>query len=110
MQEDVANFIRGFIFYCTNKPSNMKWGLYHPLPVPSHPCESITIDFVGGLPTIKKGHDYLLWLVDKFNKMCIFITCKKSIKEKEAAKLFFKHVRVYFGITRSIISDRDQIS
>jgi hypothetical protein len=29
------------------------------------------MDFVGGLPMSKRGHDYLYVVVDMFNKMCI---------------------------------------
>ena len=36
------------------------------------------IDFVGGLPMSKIGHDYLYVIVDRFNKMCILMPCKKK--------------------------------
>ena len=65
------------------------------------------MDFMGGLPTTRKGHDYLFVVVDRFNKMCILMPCKKTINGKEATNLFFKHVLVHFGIPRSIILDRD---
>lgn len=69
MQEQLARFISGCMLYCTNKPSNSKQGLYHSLPIPTRPWESISLDFVRGLPTTRKGHDYLLVVVDRFNKM-----------------------------------------
>ena len=37
------------------------------------------MDFVGGLPLSKRGHDYLYVVVDRFNKMCILIPCKMKI-------------------------------
>jgi hypothetical protein len=79
MQEDVARYIIGCILCCTSKPSNRKQGLYHLLHVPTRPWESISMDFVGGLPTTKKGHDYLFMVVDRFSKMCILMPCKKTI-------------------------------
>ena len=43
---------------CICKPTNRKLGLYTPLPVPSHPWKSISLDFVGGFLMPKMGHDY----------------------------------------------------
>ena len=63
-----------------SKSSNRKLGLYTPLPVPSHPWESVSMDFVGGFPKSRKSHDYLYVIVDRFNKMCILIPCNKQIK------------------------------
>ena len=55
----------------TSKPSNRKLCLYTPLSVPSCPRESVSMDFVGGLPMSRKGHDYLYVVVDRFSKVCI---------------------------------------
>ena len=45
--------------------------------------------------------------MDRFNKMCILIPCKKTVIGQEAASLFFTYVWVHFGLPTSIISDRD---
>jgi len=89
------------------KPNNKKLGLYTPLPVPSDPWESVTMDFIGALPKSRKGHDYLYVFVDRFSKMCILIPCNKQITIEQTVKLFFQHVCVHFGLPTSIISDRD---
>jgi hypothetical protein len=47
--------------------------------------------FVGGLPTTKKGHDYLFVVVDRFKKMCILIPHEKTIKGQEATNMFYEH-------------------
>ena len=72
-----------------SKLNNRKLSLYTPLPVPSHTWESVSMDFVGGLPKSRKGHDYLYVIVDKFNKMCILIPCNKHITIEQTMKLFF---------------------
>jgi hypothetical protein len=107
MQEDVAQHIKECVFFCCNKPSNRKKGLYHPLPIPTRPWESISMDFVGGLPTTRKGHDYLFVVVERFKKMCILMPCIKTIKGQEATNMFSEQVWVHFGIPRSIIIDMD---
>jgi hypothetical protein len=50
MKAIVSKYVKGCVMCSTCKPTNIKLGLYSPLPVPSHPWESISMDFVGGLP------------------------------------------------------------
>jgi len=90
-----------------SKPGNRKLGLYTPLQVPSHPWESVSMDFVGGLPKSRKGHDYLYVIVDRFSKMCILIPCNKQITIEQIAKFFFQHVWVHFRLPTFIVSNRD---
>jgi len=73
MQEHVTRFIRGCMICCTRKPSNKKQGLYHPLLIPTRPWEIISMEFVGGLLTTRKGHAYLFVVVDRFSKMCVLM-------------------------------------
>jgi len=65
------------------------------------------MEFVGGLPTSRKGHDYLFMLVDMFSNMCVLVPFKKTINGKEATNLFFGQVFIHFRIPRSIILGRD---
>ena len=77
MKDIVTKYVKGCVMCSTCKPTNRKLGLYSPLPVPSHPWESISMDFVGGLPMSRRGHDYLYVVMDRFSKMCILMPCKK---------------------------------
>jgi hypothetical protein len=79
MQEYVEMFFIGCILYSNNKPSNQKLVLYMPFPVPNGPWESISMDFVGGLPMTHRDHEYLFFVVDRFKKMCVLILCRKII-------------------------------
>ena len=54
----------------------------------------------------RMGHDYLYVVVDRFNKMCILMPCKKQVTTELTPHLFFQHVWVHFGLPSSIISDR----
>ena len=65
------------------------------------------MDFLGGLPATQRGHDYILVVVDQFSKMAILIACTKTVTAPQVAKLFFIHVWTYFGLTSSIVLDRD---
>ena len=67
-----------------------KQGLYTLLPTPSRPWESISMDYMSGLPYTKHGNDCIFVVVDKFSKMAIMAACKKNIKVEATAKLFFE--------------------
>jgi hypothetical protein len=107
MNESVLQYVRGCSLCAISKPSNRKLGLYTPLPIPSRPWESISMDFVGGLPMSRRGHDYIYVVVDRFSKMCILMPCTKQVTTEQMAQLFFQNVWVHFGFPKSIISDRD---
>ena len=58
MNETSSKYVKGCVMCATINPSNIKFILYTPLPVPSCPCESVSMYFMGGLPISRKGHDY----------------------------------------------------
>jgi hypothetical protein len=65
------------------------------------------MDYISGLLSTKRGNDCLFVVVDRFSKMVILVSCKKSITVEATSKLFFEQVWVHFGIPQTIISDRD---
>jgi hypothetical protein len=64
--------------------------MYTPLPTPDRPWESISMDYISGLPSTKKGNDYVFIVIDRFSRMVILVTCKKSITTEATTNLFFK--------------------
>jgi hypothetical protein len=107
MKEIVTKYVKGCVMCSTCKPTNRKLGLYSPMFVPSHPWESISMDFVGGLPMSKRGHDYLYVVVDRFINMFILMPFKNNITTEQTVNIFFQYVWVHFGLPTSIISNRD---
>jgi hypothetical protein len=107
MNETISKCVKGCVMCATSKPSNRKLGLYKPLPIPSQPWESISMDFVGSFFISKTGHDYLYFVVDRFDKMCILMPCKKQVTTEQTTHMFFANVWVHFGFHTFIILDID---
>jgi hypothetical protein len=105
LRQDVDKYIKSCIAYAISKPTIKKQGLYTPLPTPKRPWESISMDYISGLPSTKHDNDYVVVVIDRFLKMVIITTCKKNITTIDTTKLFFKRVWVHFGIPQTITSD-----
>ena len=69
MTHQVEHFIRAYALCNQHKLANRKFGLYHPLPLPFCPWESISMDFLSGLPMTLHKHD-VIWVIDcRFSNM-----------------------------------------
>jgi hypothetical protein len=82
-------------------------GLLHPLPIPEWKWETISMDFITGLPTSTKQNDAIMVVVDKLSKSAHFIPVKSTCKAIDIAQVFMKEVFRLHGMPREIISDRD---
>ena len=81
-------------------------GLLEPLPIPERPWESISMDFITCLPK-SEGCSNIMVVVDRFSKYGVFIPVQTKFSAEDAARLFFKYVVKYWGIPKTIVSDRD---
>jgi hypothetical protein len=64
--------------------------MYNPLPTPDTLWVSISMEYMSGLLSTKRGNECVFVLVDFFSKMVILATCKKSIIVEATAKIFFE--------------------
>ena len=56
MQHDVKNFVEKCRICQHSKERRKNIGLYQPLPIPTRPWDSITMDFVLGFPRTQRGY------------------------------------------------------
>jgi deoxyuridine 5'-triphosphate nucleotidohydrolase len=103
--------IRSFIATCPvcqkiKHARHAPYGLLQPIPIPQQPFEVVTMDFIGELPQ-SQGHDAIFVIICKLTKFAFFIPTSTTLKEQDAAKLFFDKLVTFVGLPKQIISDRD---
>jgi hypothetical protein len=86
----VSKYIISFTTCVITKPTIKKQGLYNPLPTPEKPWESISMDYMFGLPSTEQGNDCVFVVVDRFLKMAILTAYKKNITATDTTNIFFE--------------------
>jgi hypothetical protein len=109
LKQDIHQFVTSCPTCQQSKPDRARYpGLLQPLPVPSSAWQSISLDFVEGLPP-SQGYNCILVVVDRFSKYSHFITLKHPFTALTVAKTFMQQVYHLHGLPSSIVSDRDRI-
>ena len=87
------------------KPQRHKpYGLLKQLPIPAHPWNSISMDFIETLPT-SDGSNSILVIVDRLTKQGIFILTTLHCTSEDLATLFILHVFSKHGVPEHVTSD-----
>ncbi|MCO5562635.1 hypothetical protein L7F22_016263 [Adiantum nelumboides] len=108
MKTDIPDYVSKCVVCQKTKFDRGKQpGLLQPLPIPDSPWESISMDFIFGLPKSIHGNTGIWTIVDRFSKQAHFIPVKKTIKAHQMATLFISQIFKYHGLPSSIVSDRD---
>ncbi|MCO5610121.1 hypothetical protein L7F22_064356 [Adiantum nelumboides] len=109
MKGDIQDYVSKCVVCQKTKYDRVKQpGLLQPLPILDSPWESISMDFIFGLPKSIHGNIGIWTIVDRFSKQAHFIPVnKKTIKAHQMATLFISQVFKYHGLPTSIVSDRD---
>ena len=81
-------------------------GLLQSLPIPEHMWESVSMDFITGLPKVQ-GRDCLYVVVDRLTKFAHFFSISSDYSATQVAELFFREVFRLHGLPKAIVSDRD---
>ncbi|CAH9133677.1 unnamed protein product [Cuscuta epithymum] len=107
MEQDMEAYVRTCLVCQQDKTEKRKEaGLLQPLPIPSRPWQSVSMDFISGFPKVG-GMSTILVIVDRFSKYGVFVAAPDSCPAEVTAELFFKNVVKPFGLPEDIISDRD---
>ena len=107
MRSEVEKFVNICKLYQHAKERSQNTELYTPLPIPTRPWDSVSMDLIMGLPRTQKGYDSIFVFVDRFTKMAHFIPFYKTNDATHIANLFFNEVVEQHGLLRSIVSNID---
>jgi hypothetical protein len=64
IRQDVNKYIESCTACAIVKPTIKKQGMHTPLPTPDRPWESISMDYMSGIPSTKQGNDSVFVVVD----------------------------------------------
>lgn len=107
MSLEVQNYVRNCPVCQKNKYDlAAKPGLLQPLPVPAGVWESISLDFIEGLPP-SAGKHCILVVVDRLSKNAHFLALSHPCTAMDVAKLYLDQVFRLHGMPKDITSDRD---
>ncbi|KAG3244080.1 hypothetical protein PI124_g11106 [Phytophthora idaei] len=84
-----------------------KYAPLQPLPTPSECWQSISMDFVFGLPPDSKRRTGVVVFVDRFSKMVHLAAVPAEVTAVQTARLFVAMVFKHHGMPLDILSDRD---
>jgi RNase H-like domain found in reverse transcriptase/Integrase zinc binding domain/Reverse transcriptase (RNA-dependent DNA polymerase)/Integrase core domain/Chromo (CHRromatin Organisation MOdifier) domain/gag-polyprotein putative aspartyl protease len=108
MYEAVNAYVTSCLACQQSKKSNVQPpGQARMLPIPNQKWESISMDFITGLPPAKSGNDAIWTVVDKLSKRVHFIPIKSTITAVQCAEVFKDNIFKLHGMPRVVLSDRD---
>ena len=89
------------------KPSKSNQAPLNPLPIANNAWDSVSMDFVFGLPPDDNGNTGILVFVDRFSKMVHLTPVPQTVTAKATADIFIDSIFRLHGIPTSILSGRD---
>merc|ERR1712080_247960 len=93
MKKDVAEYVARCLVCQRVKAEQKKpGGLLHPLEVPLWKWESISMDFVDGLPRLRKGNTGIWVMVDRLTKSAHFIPVKSKRTVSSLASVYIREI------------------
>jgi len=83
-------------------------GELRPLEIPTGKWDSISMDFIVGLPLFASNKNAIWVIVGRLTKYTHFITIYGTWGVERLAQFYIKEIVRLHGIPKDIVSDRDQ--
>ena len=106
LRKSVDQFVRNcHVCRRTKATRHAPYGMLKPLPVPHHPWQHVSVDFITGLPT-SEGFDAICAIVCRLTKQRHLVPCHTTIDAEGFAQLFIDNVFRLHGLPENLVSDR----
>jgi hypothetical protein len=106
LRHTIARYLRNCDTCARIKPArHAPYGFLKPLPIPQRGWESVSMDFIVGLPE-SSGFDAILVVVDRLTKMAHFLPTTGTVDSEGTAALFRDGVFRLHGLPSDLVSDR----
>ena len=110
LRNDVTDYVNTCASCQRNKSSSHKpAGLLQPLPIPTSPWSSVSMDFIVHLPKTSSGFDAIVVFVDRLTKMVHIAPTYTSVTAEGTAELFATHVFKHHGLPDNLVTDRGSV-
>ena len=108
MKRDVSEFVtKCMVCQKVKVVHQVPLGLLQPIRIPEWKWDRITMDFVVGLPLIRRKHDSIWVVVDRLTKSAHFLPVGTDYALNKLVELYIREIVRLHGIPISIILDRD---
>ena len=105
MNKDIRRYVKNCHDCGRNKTRHDKTpGLLHPLPVPNHVWEQVSVDGKD-MPEDEHGYDYVWVFICKFSRIIATLPGKKSDTAETLAQRYYRFIYRFFGIPSIWLSD-----
>ena len=108
MKKEIAEFVYACLICQKSKIEHQKpSGVMQPMFIPKWKWDSISMDFVSGLPRTPKNCEAIWVVVDRLTKSAHFIPVRMDYSMERLAQLYIEKIVSLHGVPSSIVSDRD---
>ena len=91
----LPQFLQTLICQQTKTTTNKNTGLFQPLEVPETPTHTYSLDFIGPLPEMEDGNNFIMTVVDHLTGYCVFLPTQQDLTARAATTLLHDHVIKY---------------
>src|SRR4030043_916053 len=107
MKKSIAEFVYACLVCQKSKIEHQKpLGVLQPLFVPEWKWDSISMDFVVGLPKSSKAFDSIWVIVDRLSKSAHFIPIKITYSMQRLTEGYIEQIVRLHGVPSRLVSER----